>query len=284
MRAHTALPFLAVAGALALAGCELIGGGTKPQPVTPQITEDVLRSRAQDQLAQGVKQYDTGDFDNALKSLGGSLEHGMLSKHDQSKARKYLAFIFCVTGREAQCRDEFRKAFEIDQAFALTPAEDGHPIWGPVYRDVRTQLISEREAASSTARPSAPLDKSQQLLSDGIVKYDAGEYDAARKILEASLTEGLKDTASRAKAMKYIAFTLCLQAQYRKCRDEFVRIYTDVDANFDLAPAEAGHPSWTRTFASAKAAGKRAAAAKAAREAKEKRNATPPAAAVPGKK
>ena len=45
------------------------------------------------------------------------------------------------------CRDEFRKAFEIYPEFALTPAEDGHPIWGPVYRNVRTQLIAEREAA-----------------------------------------------------------------------------------------------------------------------------------------
>lgn len=282
-RVHPLVAWLAVAAALALAGCEELGGGTKPQPVTPQITEDVLRTRAQDQLAQGVKQFDSGDFDSALKSLGGALEHGMLAKPDQSKARKYLAFIYCVTGREAQCRDEFRKAFEIDQTFALTPAEDGHPIWGPVYRSVRTTLIAEREAAASTAKPSSPLDRSQQLLADGIVKYDAGEYEAARKVLEASLAEGLKEPASRAKAMKYIAFTLCLDSQYRKCRDEFIRIYTDVDPNFDLTPAEAGHPSWTRTFAAAKAAGKRAVAAKAAREAKDKRNATPPAAAVPKK-
>jgi len=43
------------------------------------------------------------------------------------------------------------------------------------------------------------------------------------------------------------------------CRQTFVRIY-DVDPNFDLTPAEAGHPSWTRTFAQAKAQAKKALA------------------------
>ena len=77
---------------------------------------------------------------------------------------------------------EFRKAFEIDPAFALTPAEDGHPIWGPVYRNVRTQVIAEREAAQG--KPTAALAKAEQLLADGMVKYDAGEFAEALKLLE----------------------------------------------------------------------------------------------------
>ena len=99
-----------------------------------------------------MKQYEAGEYDSALKSLTGSLEHGLLSKADQARARKYLAFIHCVSGREAQCRDEFRRAFEIYPEFALTAAEDGHPIWGPVYRNVRTQLVTEREAAQTAPR------------------------------------------------------------------------------------------------------------------------------------
>ena len=117
-----------------------------PAPAAPQITEDMLRARANEQLATGVKLYEAGEFDSASRSFNASLEHGLLPKVDQARARKYLAFIYCVLGREAQCRDEFRKAFEIYPEFALTAAEDGHPIWGPVYRSVRTQLITEREA------------------------------------------------------------------------------------------------------------------------------------------
>ena len=285
-RAH----LLLVAGALALAACEQlpIAGTQKPQPVTPQITEDVLRQRAQESLAAGVKQYEAGDYENAEKSLQTALDHGLLSKADQSRARKLLAFIYCTSSREAQCRDQFRKAFEINPEFALTPAEDGHPIWGPVYRDVRTQLIAEREAASNASKSLLPLSKAQQMLSDGMVKYEAGEYEAAHKLLDAALTEGLKDTANQVKAMKYIAFTECLQGHYTDCRNEFIKIY-DVDPDFDLTPAEAGHPSWTKTFAAAKATAKKNLAAKAAKEAKDKEKdakkgtAAPPTASVPGK-
>jgi tetratricopeptide (TPR) repeat protein len=267
---RTLVPLLALA-ALALAACqELQTQGQKPQPVTPQITEDVLRSRAQDSLAAGVKQYDAGEYAKAESSLSEALAHGLLSKADQSRARKLLAFIYCTSSREAQCRDEFRKAFEINPEFALTPAEDGHPVWGPVYRDVRTRLIAEREASKTVSSQEQPVTKAQQMLADGLVKYDAGEYAAARTLLDAALTEGLKEKADQVKAMKFIAFTDCLQQHYRECRAEFIRIY-DVDPNFDLSPAEAGHPSWTHTFASAKAAAKRALAAKAAREAREAR-------------
>jgi tetratricopeptide (TPR) repeat protein len=246
----------------------------KPAPPAPQITEDVLRARANEQLAAGIKQYEAGEFDNAVKTLASSLEHGMLSKIDQSRARKYLAFSHCVSGREAQCRAEFRKAFEINPDFALTPAEDGHPIWGPVYRGVRTQLIAEREATAQ--KPSAPLDKPGQLLREGLMQYDAGDYAQAEKTLEAALKEGLGATEDKVRAMKHIAFSLCLQNKYPACRAAFVKIY-DVDPDFDLTPAEAGHPSWTKTFAAAKAQAKKALKDKAAREAKEK-------AAAPAKK
>jgi Tfp pilus assembly protein PilF len=278
--------FLLAAAVLALAACEQLQTKEKPQAVTPQITEDVLRQRAQDSLAAGVKQYDAADYENAEKSLSAALDHGLLSKPDQSRARKLLAFMYCTSNRDQLCRDEFRKAFEINPDFSLTPAEDGHPIWGPVYRDVRTQLIAEREAAATTSKSLTPKDKAEQMLADGIVKYDAGEYDAARKLLEGALKEGLKDKADQVRAMKYIAFTECLQKRYKECRAEFIKIY-DVDPNFDLTPAEAGHPSWTHTFAAAKATAKRALAGKGAKEAKEKaagdKAAAPPAATVPKK-
>ena len=40
----------------------------------------------------------------ALKNLSGSLDHGLLTKPEQSTARKYLAFIHCVSNREAANR------------------------------------------------------------------------------------------------------------------------------------------------------------------------------------
>jgi len=278
MSAH--IPFMrytAIAATLLAAACaEMPRLGEPQKPAAPQITESSLRERAQQQLADGVKQYDAGEYDNAVKNLTSSLEHGLLSKAEQARARKYLAFSHCVSGREILCRDEFRKAFEIYPDFSLTTAEDGHPIWGPVYRNVRTQLVAEREAAA--ARKSSgfmSLGKAEQMLADGMVKYDAGDYPAAHALYQSALKEGLKSTEDQVRAMKYTAFTLCLTEKYPQCRAEFVKIY-DVNPKFDLTPAEAGHPSWTRTFASAKAQALKAQKDKEA----QKKGSQPPTAGV----
>ncbi|MEO7744242.1 MAG: TssQ family T6SS-associated lipoprotein [Usitatibacter sp.] len=255
-------------------------GQPAPKPVSPQITEDLLKKRAEDQLAQGVAQYQAGEYENAVRTLNASLEHGMLNKIEQSRARKYLAFSHCVSGRDVPCRAEFRRAFEINSEFVLSAAEDGHPIWGPVYRDVRTQLIAEREAAQGR-KSTGTLPKADQMLADAIVKYDSGDYDTSLNLLQGALKEGLKEKPDQVRAMKHMAFTLCLKGKFRECRAEFVKIY-EVDGSFDLTPAEAGHPAWAKTFASAKAQAKKAQQDRAAREAREKAKA-PPAAAVPKK-
>ena len=285
-----ALPFALL---LLVAACaEMPKFGSQPEaapkPAAPQITEDSLRDRAKEQLAAGVKFYEAGEFDSASKSLVSALEHGLLAKQDQARARKLLAFIHCVLGREAQCRDEFRRAFEIYPDFALTQAEDGHPIWGPVYRNVRTQLVAEREAAQSRRSTSLiPLGKAEQVLQDGLIKYDSGDYEAALRLLEDSLKQGLKEKNDQVRAMKFVAFSNCLLSRWATCRSAFIKIY-DVNPDFDLTPAEAGHPSWTKTFAAAKVQAKKQLAEKAARDAKEKaakdKAAPPPAAAVPKKK
>ena len=253
----------------ALAACAPMPPKDAPKPVVaPQITEDSLRARAQEQLSTGLKLYDAGDFDGAAKSFSASLDHGLLDRVDQSRARKYLAFIHCVGNREPQCAAEFRKAFEINPAFALTAAEDGHPIWGPVYRTTRATLIAEREASQGKPRDSLP--KAEQMLVDGLVKYEAGDFAEAYKLLDGAFKEGLKEKKDQVRALKHAAFCLCLQNKWPQCRAEFIRIY-DVDPDFDLTPAEAGHPSWTKTFAGAKAQAKKALADKAKAEAAKKK-------------
>jgi tetratricopeptide (TPR) repeat protein len=283
MSAHTlSLRHTALAAALLLAACAEMPklGGEPQKPAAPQITESSLRDRAQQQLAEGVKRYEAGEYDVAVKSLQASLEHGLLSKQDQARARKLLAFSHCVSGREVQCRDEFRRAFEIYPDFALTAAEDGHPIWGPIYRNVRTQLVAEREAAAARKTTSLlPASKAEQLLTDGLVKYDTGDYPAAQALFASAMKEGLKKD-DQVRAMKFTAFSLCLTEKFRDCRNEFVKIY-DVDPKFDLTPAEAGHPSWTKTFAAAKAQAHRAMKEKELKEARDKaKGATPPTAGV----
>lgn len=246
-------PGAAALAALVVAACAPVGQPPpeRPPAAVPQITEEQLRERAKENLNLGLRQYERGEYDDAAKSLTASLDHGLLSKPEQSTARKYLAFIDCVSEREAQCRDEFRKAIEIDPAFELGPAEAGHPIWGPIYRNVREQMIAAAPAAQPAAKPAASLTPADRMLADGLVKYEAGEFEPALKLLQDALKEGLADKNDRIKAHKYAAFSLCLLHRTAACRAEFGKIF-DIDPGFDLAPAEAKHPSWARSYATAK--------------------------------
>jgi Tfp pilus assembly protein PilF len=252
-----------------------------PDPATPSIptvSEAQLKEKAAQNLALGQRQYEAGTFDDAQKSLNEALAHGVLSRDEQAQARKLLAFIHCVSNREDACRSEFRKALEINARFDLTPAEAGHPIWGPVYRNVRAQLSS----ASTPEPASKTLTRSEQLLADGMAKYDAGEFDAALKILQNALKESLDKKPDQLKAVKHSAFCLCLAEKWGQCRTEFMKLF-DIDPAFDLTPAEAGHPSWTRTYAGAKQRWKDAHAAKD-KPAKDTAAKDPPAKAAPATK
>ena len=90
-------------------------------------------------LNYGVLSYEEGNYQASITALQGVLETGLSGKPEQVKAYKYLAFIQCVSGREAMCRDYFKKALEIDPNFNLDSAEAGHPIWGPAFRSVKSK-------------------------------------------------------------------------------------------------------------------------------------------------
>jgi hypothetical protein len=115
---------------------------------------------AEQKLADGIKTYDGGDPKSASAMLQGALELELSSKDDQVTAHKYLAFIDCVSQREKQCREEFRKALIINPAFDLQPAEAGHPLWGSVFRTEKERFAKQAmEADSTSATPAAETKK-----------------------------------------------------------------------------------------------------------------------------
>ena len=111
-----------------LAGC-----GTEPGR---KIQDIFSTSKGQPALSAGLKQYEDGDYADAAKSLTSALEQG-LNERERVNAHKHLAFIHCASSRERACRDEFRKALALDPAMQLAPAEAGHPLWGPVFRQMK---------------------------------------------------------------------------------------------------------------------------------------------------
>jgi len=99
--------------------------------------------KAEQALNQGVRLYEDGELKAAQKSLQEALNLGLTFDADKVSAHKYLAFIHCASNQERQCRDEFRRAFELDPGFKLDRTEIGHPLWGPVYNSVRAELIAK---------------------------------------------------------------------------------------------------------------------------------------------
>ncbi|MBY0266125.1 MAG: TssQ family T6SS-associated lipoprotein [Burkholderiales bacterium] len=126
-----------------LTGCETVQKGMKN--VTDALDFDKQRDKAQEnqlaiaeaRLKAGIAQYEQGNYAQAQRTLQSALVNGLSQRSDQARAYKYLAFIYCATDRIPQCRQEFGNALTADPGFNLTPAEAGHPTWGPVFRSVR---------------------------------------------------------------------------------------------------------------------------------------------------
>ncbi len=211
----------AVALALALAGCS-------SDPVRGLQTF-FKPSEGAAALSEGLKQYDEGDYGAASKSLQTALGQE-LSNDERTSAFKHLAFIACSSGKPGACRDEFRKALAFNPQLELGPAEAGNPAWGPVFRAVKAE---------------------GQMLQTGLKQYDDGEYTASAKNLQGAIERGLppKELAS---AHKHLAFIHCSSGRQRACRDEF-RKALSADPSLELAPAEAGNPTWGPLFRSLKA-------------------------------
>lgn len=126
-----------------LTGCQTVQKGMKD--ISDSLDFDKERAKSQEaalpsaeaRLKTGITQYEEGNYAQAQRTLQSALVNGLVSRTDQARAYKYLAFIYCVTDRVPQCRQEFGNAITADPKFTLTAAEAGHPTWGPVYRSVR---------------------------------------------------------------------------------------------------------------------------------------------------
>jgi Tfp pilus assembly protein PilF len=147
-----------LAFALACAGCsspmvqetakparDAMPGASASQPQranAPRTTPKAAASgKGEQELERAVKSYEEAAYKNAARQFQAALDFGLDAKTDQATAHKYLAFIVCVSGREKSCREEFRKALDVDPSFELGPAEIGHPVWGPVFRSVKSDAV-----------------------------------------------------------------------------------------------------------------------------------------------
>lgn len=93
--------------------------------------------KAERDLSSGIRAYENGEYEASARLLQSALSARLVVISDQVAAHKYLAFIHCAQGRQERCRREFRKALKLNPRLELTPAESGHPMWGPVFRSLK---------------------------------------------------------------------------------------------------------------------------------------------------
>ncbi|MBR0565114.1 TssQ family T6SS-associated lipoprotein [Azoarcus sp. L1K30] len=115
--------------------------GTDPTPASLPANAD---QRAESALKAGIGLYERGNYKNAASELNRALDLGLKQPSDTIRARKVLAFIYCSSGQKTNCRREFREALRIDPDFALDKAEAGHPMWGPVFTEVRKDFVADK--------------------------------------------------------------------------------------------------------------------------------------------
>jgi predicted transcriptional regulator len=92
-------------------------------------------------LNNAISSFEDGNYTSSMTVLQRLVTNAAASKKEKLKAYKYLAFIHCISAREKMCRESFEKAFALDPNFSLTPAEAGHPVWGPVFSSVKYKSV-----------------------------------------------------------------------------------------------------------------------------------------------
>jgi len=97
------------------------------------------------------------------------------------------------------------------------------------------------------AAPAVDTSAGERALVAAIGSYDRGEFGSAIRQLTPMTTDGSLDAPQTLRALKVLAFSHCSAGALTACRQTFERAFR-ADANFELAPAERGHPIWGPQF------------------------------------
>ncbi|KVO67627.1 type VI secretion protein [Burkholderia ubonensis] len=116
---------------LGMSGCSSTSTSTSPTQSAARAAVDGARAA-----------YAAGDYGRTIAILGRAREIDGADVDTQVAAHKLLAFSYCVTNRVVTCRAEFSKILDLNPRFELSPAEKGHPIWGPAFETARRRHAS----------------------------------------------------------------------------------------------------------------------------------------------
>lgn len=89
-------------------------------------------------FAEGLAKYNEGNFAESIKIFKEPMFERAWPEL-RIRAHKYLAFSYCVSGNALQCKKTFVEILKSSPEFELTSAESGHPLWGPVFTEAKTE-------------------------------------------------------------------------------------------------------------------------------------------------
>lgn len=125
------------------------------------------------------------------------------------------------------------------------PATVNHPAPPPPPPPVAT--VPPAPVAPPPAAPAVDTGASERALVAAIGAYDRGEFAAAIRQLNPMISDGSLDPAQLLRALKVLAFSQCSSGATTACRQTFEKAFR-ADPNFELLPAERGHPVWGPQF------------------------------------
>lgn len=113
-------------------------------------------------------------------------------------------------------------------------------------------------ALAGCAAPQPPLPASvaalmqqpaEHALAAGLLDYDAGQFEAARRAFQSAIDQGLHSAHDAAVAHKFLAFIDCAFNRLAECDTHFRAAFA-ADPGFRLNEAEIGHPIWGPVYRS----------------------------------
>jgi hypothetical protein len=114
-------------------------------------------------------------------------------------------------------------------------------------------LAEQTTAGTTAAAAVAATDEAEarRELAAGVELYDKGEYVLALRSL--LMAQGIWQASPdlRVTAHKYVAFSHCLLNRPKPCKQSFSDLLR-LKPDFELSPAEAGHPQWSCAFKQAR--------------------------------
>jgi hypothetical protein len=107
----------------------------KPNEPEPQPA----RPKPEQLLAEGNELYEKGDYKAAIRKLVTVRDSAEVMPLTKQSSLRLLAFSYCVTSQRALCKNQFSTLLAIAPEFQLSRGEAGHPLWGPVFKEAKSE-------------------------------------------------------------------------------------------------------------------------------------------------